>query len=167
MILAIDYLHKSGVVYRDLKPENILIDNEGHIKLTDFGLSKEGLDQNGGMTESFCGTTEYLAPEIIKDKQYSYSVDWYSLGLVILEMVSGQNPFKTGKEIAFVDQMNEILKTEIQIPAFFSRECADLCKRLLEKSVSSKFINFFSRNQESGARNKELLKLSNMSGLKE
>lgn len=56
------------MIYRDVKPENILIDYEGHIKLTDFGLSKEGLDKSAGMTESFCGTTEYLAPEIIKEK---------------------------------------------------------------------------------------------------
>lgn len=103
IILALDYLHKAGIVYRDVKPENILIDAEGHIKLTDFGLSKEGLNDNNHMTESFCGTTEYLAPEIIKDKQYSYSVDWYSLGLVLFEMLTGMNPFKTGEELSFVD----------------------------------------------------------------
>jgi len=90
-------------VYRDVKPENILIDYEGHIKLTDFGLSKEGLIENGGMTESFCGTTEYLAPEIIKDKQYGYSVDWYSLGLVLYEMLSGENPFKKEEQVEFIE----------------------------------------------------------------
>jgi serine/threonine protein kinase len=68
IVLALEYLHKAGVVYRDVKPENILIDSEGHVRLTDFGLSKGGLEENNGMTESFCGTTEYLAPEIIKDK---------------------------------------------------------------------------------------------------
>lgn len=65
LVLALEYLHQQGVVYRDVKPENILIDSEGHIRLTDFGLSKAGLLEQGGMTESFCGTTEYLAPEII------------------------------------------------------------------------------------------------------
>jgi serine/threonine protein kinase len=99
MTLAIQYLHDEGIIYRDVKPENILIDAEGHIKLTDFGLSKEGMNENfDGKTESFCGTTEYLAPEIIKDKKYGFSVDWYSLGLVLYEMISGVNPFKTGKE---------------------------------------------------------------------
>ena len=93
--LALSYLHKSGVVYRDLKPENILIDQEGHIRLTDFGLSKSGLENSQGRTESFCGTPEYLAPEIIRDKNYGYSVDWYSFGLVLYEMLTGVNPFKT------------------------------------------------------------------------
>ena len=90
-------------LHRDLKPENILVDQEGHIRLTDFGLSKAGLEQSNGRTESFCGTPEYLAPEIIKEKNYGYSVDWYSFGLVLYEMLSGINPFKTGKELSFVD----------------------------------------------------------------
>lgn len=96
IVSALEYLHKSGVVYRDLKPENVLIDAEGHVRLTDFGLSKGGLESNDGLTESFCGTPEYLAPEIIRDREYGYSVDWYSFGLVLYEMLTGMNPFKTG-----------------------------------------------------------------------
>ena len=76
-----------------------MIDAEGHVKLTDFGLSKDGLENNDGFTESFCGTQEYLAPEIITEKKYSYSVDWYSLGILLYEMVSGKNPFKKGFKI--------------------------------------------------------------------
>lgn len=134
IILALDYLHKAGIVYRDVKPENILLDKDGHIKLTDFGLSKDGLG-DGGQTESFCGTTEYLAPEIIKEKSYGVSVDWYSLGLVMFEMLTGGNPFKTGNELPFVDQMNLILSTKFVMPKYFSDEAADLVSRLLEKNV--------------------------------
>jgi serine/threonine protein kinase len=136
-ILALDYLHKAGIVYRDVKPENILIDREGHIRLTDFGLSKGGLNENGGLTESFCGTSEYLAPEIIKEKSYGFSVDWYSLGLVLFEMLAGENPFKNNsdQEIPFVDQMNFILTHVVEMPKHFSPEAADLCTKLLQKSV--------------------------------
>lgn len=84
------------------------------------------------MTESFVGTTEYLAPEIIKDKKYSYSVDWYSFGLVLYEMICGVNPLKTGRETTFVDQMNAILTIEIKMSKeYFSPEAADLCSKLL------------------------------------
>lgn len=135
-VLALEYLHEQGVVYRDLKPENILLDSDGHIKLTDFGLSKGGLRETNNRTESFCGTPEYLAPEIIKDKSYGYSVDWYSFGIVLYEMLTGINPFKTGKELSFVEQMNEILEKEIPIPDHLSIEAKDVLRKLLKKSVS-------------------------------
>jgi serine/threonine protein kinase len=80
IILAIEFLHEHGVIYRDLKPENVLLDNLGHIKLTDFGLSKLGqLKGSNKMTYSFCGTPEYLAPEIVANKGHNHSVDWWSL----------------------------------------------------------------------------------------
>ena len=133
MLLALEYLHKSGVVYRDLKPENVLVDNEGHIRLTDFGLSKAGLKETNGRTESFCGTPEYLAPEIIRDKEYGYSVDWYSYGLVLYEMLTGVNPFKTGQDLSLVEKMNEILNKEIPVPKKLSIEARDILKQLLKK----------------------------------
>ena len=136
MLLALQYLHEMGVVYRDLKPENILIDADGHIRLTDFGLSKSGLLASNNLTESFCGTPEYLAPEIIRDKAYGYSVDWYSFGLVLYEMMTGINPFKTTKDLSFVEQMNEILDKKIPVPKTFSIEAQDILKKLLMKDVS-------------------------------
>ena len=138
LVLALEYLHKSGTIYRDLKPENILIDSEGHIRLTDFGLSKSGLQNNDGRTESFCGTPEYLAPEIIKDKEYTYSVDWYSWGLVLYEMLTGINPFKTNAELSLVERMNEILTKEIPIPKRLSIEARDLLKQILKKEPSER-----------------------------
>lgn len=110
ILLAVEYLHSQGIVYRDLKPENILLDREGHVKLTDFGLAKDNLHDTDGRTESFCGTTEYLAPEIIKEKSYGVSVDIYCLGLVLYEMMTGHNPFKTGEDTPFIDMMNNILE---------------------------------------------------------
>lgn len=90
------------------------------------------------MTESFCGTTEYLAPEIIRDKQYGFSVDWYSLGIVLLEMVTGNNPFKANREKPLVAQMNFILDYELKLPKYVSPECADLIERLTEKVPSKR-----------------------------
>jgi len=95
MVLAISHLHENGIIYRDLKPENVLLDSSGHIKITDFGLSKmKSLDNLDQMTNTFCGTPEYLAPEVIQARGHSYGVDWWSLGMLIYEMISGINPFK-------------------------------------------------------------------------
>jgi serine/threonine protein kinase len=140
LVLALEYLHEQGVVYRDVKPENILIDSEGHIRLTDFGLSKAGLKPDD-QTESFCGTTEYLAPEIISNTSYGFSVDWYSTGLVLFEMLSGFNPFKTGESKTFVEQMNGILKTEIPMQSYFSPEAKDILQRLLQKDVRNRLFH--------------------------
>lgn len=93
MVLALEYLHIQGVVYRDFKPENILIDSAGYIRLTDFGLSKVGMNEVG-RTKTFCGTLEYMAPEMIRNSDYDQSVDWFSFGLVLFEMIRGRPPFK-------------------------------------------------------------------------
>jgi serine/threonine protein kinase len=78
IVLALECLHKNGVIYRDLKPENVLLDKDGHIKLTDFGLSKTGISGDL-MSYTFCGTPEYLAPEIVKGSGHNKAVDWWSL----------------------------------------------------------------------------------------
>ena len=85
---ALGYLHSEGIVYRDLKPENILLDREGHIVLTDFGLCKDGI-RGRDTTNTFCGTPEYLAPEVIRKEQYDRTVDWWCFGAVLYEMIYG------------------------------------------------------------------------------
>lgn len=90
VVLAIGYLHQSKIIYRDLKPENILIDEEGYIKLADFGLAKL-IDEN--LANSFCGTPDYLAPEMINGTGHDHTLDWWTVGILIYEMIVGIPPF--------------------------------------------------------------------------
>uniref|UniRef100_A0A8C3S7C3 non-specific serine/threonine protein kinase n=1 Tax=Chelydra serpentina TaxID=8475 RepID=A0A8C3S7C3_CHESE len=96
LALGLDHLHSLGILYRDLKPENILLDDEGHIKLTDFGLSKEAIDHEK-KAYSFCGTVEYMAPEVVNRQGHTHSADWWSYGVLMFEMLTGSLPFQ-GKD---------------------------------------------------------------------
>jgi len=141
IILALEYLHKMNCIYRDLKPENILLDKQGHIKLTDFGLSKITLsktnDNEEGKAYTICGTPEYLAPEILEGKGYTKDVDWWSLGALIYEMLSGHSPFKAhAKEEFKLDPQK--FKQPIQFKNHTSPEAKDLIKKLLNLDVTQR-----------------------------
>ena len=127
IILAIVYLHKNKMLYRDLKPENVLIDINGHIKLTDFGLSKI-IQKPKEKAYTICGTPQYLAPEVLSDKGYDCTVDWWSLGCVLYELLIGRSPFR----ILLGDSLNEdFYKKKILIPDYVSDEAQDLITKLL------------------------------------
>ena len=129
ILLAIDYMHKNNFIYRDLKPENILIDQFGHIKLTDFGLSKL-LDEEEQKTYTLCGTPEYVAPEIIFEKGYDKTCDWFSFGVVMFEMLCGFHPFKQKK-----GKFNpQIYKMKIKIPENIGKNAKDLIEKLLNSN---------------------------------
>eukprot|EP00123_Amoebidium_parasiticum_P011290 comp20628_c1_seq2/m.26684 comp20628_c1_seq2/g.26684 ORF comp20628_c1_seq2/g.26684 comp20628_c1_seq2/m.26684 type:complete len:416 (-) comp20628_c1_seq2:18-1265(-) len=130
MALALGHLHSLGIIYRDLKPENILLDAEGHVVLTDFGLSKEAIIGNG-RTNTFCGTIEYMAPEILLQQGHNQAVDWWSLGALLHDILIGEPPF-TGSSRKHT--MEKILRAKLNLPASLSAQAASLLTGLLRKN---------------------------------
>jgi serine/threonine protein kinase len=126
---ALHYLHSRGIVYRDLKPENIILDSKGHVRVTDFGLSKEGVE--GDSITSICGTPEYLAPEILRKRPHGAGVDWWSLGTLTWEMIMGLPPFYDRTRQTMY---RNILDAKLVKPAKgMSDEAFDFCAKLLAR----------------------------------
>lgn len=130
IVSALDYLHsEKNVVYRDLKLENLMLDKDGHIKITDFGLCKEGI-KDGATMKTFCGTPEYLAPEVLEDNDYGRAVDWWGLGVVMYEMMCGRLPFYNQDHERLFEL---ILMEEIRFPRTLGPEAKSLLAGLLKK----------------------------------
>ncbi|XP_062454197.1 RAC-beta serine/threonine-protein kinase isoform X1 [Rhea pennata] len=129
IVSALEYLHSRDVVYRDIKLENLMLDKDGHIKITDFGLCKEGIT-DGATMKTFCGTPEYLAPEVLEDNDYGRAVDWWGLGVVMYEMMCGRLPFYNQDHERLFEL---ILMEEIRFPRTLSPEAKSLLAGLLKK----------------------------------
>lgn len=129
LVLAISYLHSLGIIHRDLKPENVLMAEDGYIKLADFGLVKDNMEPLSE-TQTFCGTPEYISPEICEGRKYNMSVDWWSLGILIYEMLFGSPPFfDTNVNVTY----RKIIMDDIQFPADASPEAKSLIEGLCDK----------------------------------
>jgi len=132
--LALQFLHRHGVIYRDLKLDNIMLDSEGHVKIADFGMCKEGI-RDGATTSTFCGTPDYIAPEILQELDYGASVDWWALGVLMYEMMAGQPPFEADNED---DLFESILHDDVLYPVWLSKEAVSILKGFMQKNVSKR-----------------------------
>uniref|UniRef100_A0A674BHW7 non-specific serine/threonine protein kinase n=1 Tax=Salmo trutta TaxID=8032 RepID=A0A674BHW7_SALTR len=134
IVSALDYLHSAKIVYRDLKLENLMLDKDGHVKITDFGLCKEGITDAATM-KTFCGTPEYLAPEVLEDNDYGRAVDWWGLGVVMYEMMCGRLPFYNQDHEKLFEL---ILMEEIKFPRTLSSDSKSLLSGLLIKDPNKR-----------------------------
>ncbi|KAI9221396.1 hypothetical protein BC828DRAFT_357038 [Blastocladiella britannica] len=129
VLLALEFFHQQKIVYRDLKLDNIMLGLDGHIKLADYGLCKENMGL-GATTNTFCGTPEFMAPEILFEQSYGRAVDWWAFGVLVYEMLCGQSPFRGDDEEEIFES---ILHDEVLYPITMSRDAVHLCQGLLTK----------------------------------
>ncbi|XP_067088044.1 serine/threonine-protein kinase N1b, partial [Osmerus mordax] len=130
VVLGLQFLHDHKIVYRDLKLDNLLLDVEGYVKIADFGLCKEGMGY-GDRTSTFCGTPEFLAPEVLTDASYTRAVDWWGLGVLVYEMLVGESPFPGDDEEEVFDS---IVNDEVRYPNFLSADAISIMRRLLRRN---------------------------------
>jgi len=138
IVLGLEYLHNHGIIYRDLKPENLLLTADGHICMTDFGISKEGLISDDDKTTTFCGTPEYLAPEVLQGKPYTKAIDWWSFGTLMHEMLTGLPPFYA-KDVQ--DMYKKILQQELILPSSMDADTKDVILKLLTRDPTKRLAD--------------------------
>lgn len=131
LVLALEHLHRHGIVYRDLKPENILLSEAGHLKLVDFGISKFGITEATKGAKTLCGSYEYLAPEVFERSGYGTAVDWWSLGAVMYELLTGLPPWYSQD---WRVMRKRIIDQPLHLPSYLSEEAKDLLRGLLNKN---------------------------------
>ena len=134
IVLIFEYLHNKNIIYRDLKPENILIDSKGYLKLTDFGFAKVCI----GRTYTLCGTPGYISPEILLNKGHGKPVDWWTLGILLYEMIVGIDPFNDEDTMAIYQK---VIKCKVRFPSYFPPDAKRLVKHLLVKDLSKRYGN--------------------------
>ncbi|KAM3868401.1 serine/threonine-protein kinase N2-like [Diretmus argenteus] len=130
VLLGLEFLHLNKIIYRDLKLDNLLMDADGFVKITDFGLCKEGMG-HGDRTSTFCGTPEFLAPEVLTDDNYTRAVDWWGMGVLIFEMLVGESPFPGEDEEEVFDS---IVNDDVQYPESLSPDAISIIQKLLKKN---------------------------------
>ncbi|KAJ8599703.1 hypothetical protein CTAYLR_004724 [Chrysophaeum taylorii] len=130
--LALEHLHASGVIHRDLKPENLLLDADGHVVVTDFGLAKMFESSDDEVHRTLCGTDVYMAPEMVARRAYGKAVDFWSLGVLIYEMLTGKTPFQAPST---KDLHRKILTDKVKFPPFVSKDAISCLRGLLERQV--------------------------------
>ncbi|XP_062843209.1 protein kinase C, delta b [Trichomycterus rosablanca] len=129
IICGLQFLHSKGVIYRDLKLDNVMLDQDGHIKIADFGMCKENMFGENRAT-TFCGTPDYIAPEILLGQKYTFSVDWWSFGVLLYEMLIAQSPFQGDDE----DELFESIRMDTpHYPRWITKESRDLMEKLFER----------------------------------
>ncbi|XP_006627541.2 rhodopsin kinase GRK1b [Lepisosteus oculatus] len=133
VICGLEHLHQNRIIYRDLKPENVLLDDAGHVRLSDLGLSVE-LEEGHDKTKGYAGTPGFMAPELLKNEEYDYSVDYFTLGVTVFEMIAAKGPFRSrGEKVELKEVTRRILNDPVSYPDVFGADCKALCERLMEK----------------------------------
>ncbi|XP_076012709.1 protein kinase C delta type-like [Genypterus blacodes] len=132
IVVGLQFLHSKGIIYRDLKLDNVMLNRDGHIKIADFGMCKENVFGEDRAT-TFCGTPDYIAPEILLGQKYTFSVDWWSFGVLVYEMLIGQSPFQGDDE----DELFESIRMDVpHYPRWITKESKDLLEKLFERDPS-------------------------------